>query len=1173
MPGGFSANAGTGIKIRGFVLDGKTGKAAPGTTVALSVEVDQGVERTVGVLTSDWVGYLSFDAGTYPSTPVAFLLRSPHFESVVSVRPTSIVSDRPCFVAFVNRADAQGCSTACCRGVGHLGTAIQNPDAADLDISPGSFGASGAGRAGSQCGGVNPPQYATTDLTLFRTVIDPAELPEQRWPTRPAELTERDDSVLVEGAVLPTARLVRLRQQWWYVGTTLGDIAYSLPLAPGETVQMATLEWDRSDRIVRADDVTSFERLTHDLHRDRTLTECIYATLRENQSGFSLAGGTATSSSAGASLNLEKLVGFPLDISAGASGLISAAGSVATSSGERTVDADATQTLNDTVGQTSELYRSLSSTVMVQADQAEGSTVQSRAVTNNNRCHALTMQYYEVLRTFRVDTWADGIGRGVLIPYRMLTFDADTALHHRSLIEPYLLQFAGTGAYDALARSTLTPEIYNDGPSQPSSGPAYAEGRSTHAVSAATPLETGLLVQAGSTLTIRASGTAKFGPDAGSGYTADGERYAADAGYPAPGLRRLSLVCRVGNAWHQGGTATTFTAVDEGSLVLQANDFDLANNIGSWSVSLLVARPRAGETAPSGPWQPAADQPFSRAQDAAAGKLLLRHLVDNAAYYSRLVWLRMHPAARRQALERYLTQHPRLLAEIGETPVAAFGSWLVFSATKNEDEPAATSRRVRLVSLPTRGLMVEAELGSCNACEKRDVTRRSDWPLTQPATIGTLQPGPRGDQPSIPTPTGLPAPVVAIQQAPAAPDPTGLAGALSLLGQANVFRDMSGLQQVGDLLDDLVNGTVSETNTALRAASARSALRNAITSQESGSGDRDESRSRRSSPSTTDPSRQVDRLDAIQYALGQGQIDSGQANDAAVGVLGGEVLAPGEGFFGPPTGPESGPAGPGSTAQVASRMVETFAASGGDSAAWTNLSRDDVATSLQELVDDPDTVAQRGLNLCGPAIFLRTWLRYDPAAVVRFAAQLYDSGRSSIGGWEVAPDDDACRATDYNALVTASPGRIPTAAGWMIMCAIRDSENGVFDYEGTPSEDISAITLPGEVAGWLRLTGLFGSIRNETAPFNPSLAHLTSLRPGALRPVILLIDASALPAVNLPWINAQFPNHYIGLESAVSTQGTDLLMSYWSWGKMESSIKIAKSKFAESYYGAILLER
>ena len=44
------------------------------------------------------------------------------------------------------------------------------------------------------------------------------------------------------------------------------------------------------------------------------------------------------------------------------------------------------------------------STVIVQASQAEQNTLTTRRVANHNHCHALTIQYYEVLRHYRVTT-------------------------------------------------------------------------------------------------------------------------------------------------------------------------------------------------------------------------------------------------------------------------------------------------------------------------------------------------------------------------------------------------------------------------------------------------------------------------------------------------------------------------------------------------------------------------------------------------------------------------------------------------------------------------------------------------------------------------------------------------------------------------------------------------
>lgn len=68
--------------------------------------------------------------------------------------------------------------------------------------------------------------------------------------------------------------------------------------------------------------------------------------------------------------------------------------------------------------------------------------------------------------------------------------------------------------------------------------------------------------------------------------------------YPAPGLRKNSLICgirpfqlEVGTRWYQCGKDKTFTATDEGWLVLAQNDGPVQDNRGTWIVtSILVTR-------------------------------------------------------------------------------------------------------------------------------------------------------------------------------------------------------------------------------------------------------------------------------------------------------------------------------------------------------------------------------------------------------------------------------------------------------------------------------------------------------------------------------------------------------------------------------------------------------
>src|SRR5262249_51411616 len=124
------------------------------------------------------------------------------------------------------------------------------------------------------------------------------------------------------------------------------------------------------------------------------------------------------------------------------------------------------------------------------------------------------------------------------------------------------------------------------------------------------------------------------------------------------------------------------------------------------------------------------------------------------------------------------------------------------------------------VTLPTRGLFAEAQLGHCNSCEKRDVTRMWDWremTAEEPPAISGIQPGPQGQMPNL-TPAQLPSNVIQITQPAAAPDPTGLANALAVLKTPNIFRDMSGLDEVSALLGKLADGTIKSLEGMMKAA-------------------------------------------------------------------------------------------------------------------------------------------------------------------------------------------------------------------------------------------------------------------------------------------------------------------------------------------------------------------
>ncbi|HZQ08206.1 MAG TPA: hypothetical protein VFD70_16600 [Anaerolineae bacterium] len=75
----------------------------------------------------------------------------------------------------------------------------------------------------------------------------------------------------------------------------------------------------------------------------------------------------------------------------------------------------------------------------------------------------------------------------------------------------------------------------------------------------------------------------------GCSYDANGEpNSTAPSNYPFPGLRKYSLVLKVGTQVVQGGSNVTFTANQVGALELCVNDDNLSGNSGAWGIFIDV---------------------------------------------------------------------------------------------------------------------------------------------------------------------------------------------------------------------------------------------------------------------------------------------------------------------------------------------------------------------------------------------------------------------------------------------------------------------------------------------------------------------------------------------------------------------------------------------------------
>jgi hypothetical protein len=117
---------------------------------------------------------------------------------------------------------------------------------------------------------------------------------------------------------------------WFSLGHSLGEILYSLPLAPGETVKLAVVDWSW-DSLTKRDETTKLtEEILHQTHRDRTISETVKAGLKELQHGSSFIGGMASAAGGSGGANLGVI-----GLGAAVGNTWSLGGSTATSNGSR----------------------------------------------------------------------------------------------------------------------------------------------------------------------------------------------------------------------------------------------------------------------------------------------------------------------------------------------------------------------------------------------------------------------------------------------------------------------------------------------------------------------------------------------------------------------------------------------------------------------------------------------------------------------------------------------------------------------------------------------------------------------------------------------------------------------------------------------------------------------
>ena len=724
---------------------------------------------------------------------------------------------------------------------------MQNPGLADWYISPGSFAAQPNSLLGQDgCEQLLPPNISLHQFNFFQ-VVRASKVDNEKYFAQ-LDVDEKKREGLHIGYI------DLYRTSWYALGHSLGQILYSLPLAPGETVRLAVLDWNWQADNQRDENTKLTEELLHRTHRDRTISETVKAAVSEWQRGGSVMGGLSSlSGSAGVAPTPTGMTSF-------ANGLgINLGGGYATSSGNRDLRAENVQNLNDSFAQASSAQRELNSTVVVQARQEEKQSIQTRTFSNYNHSHTLTILYYEVLRHFRVVTeWIDR-KPALLIKNQGSTLNnpgQNSVIHGGRFIDSdYINKY----------KSTLENNLLDKGLSDNISAIERQKGREIHK-SIIDQFQNKNRKFKFFNLQLRTGGMSRGDHDhVGFGDDSESEVKVFAALYTNLNeVKQLKIAEReheIRNSSSDiqqfGGFSQTnntnqlfcfinglevinwadlsmlnlkiepketnvsvsyikFVAYDlmgepvvlfendysSGHLILRDSDKD-QNERGSTRLALPINKiPLSSPKSPE------------EIEDIAKIEHLKYHLIKNSDYYDKVIQLNKSTYEIVTEFEAS-PANEFLLDSVVPTPIAIHGSSVAYPLnTKLEvglsDSVERDKKAEKLITLPTRGVFAEGKLGHCNISDVIDNTRFWKWeehpiPILAPE-ISPVTPVTPSPQSITVEPSTVPA-TINIQQPAPAPDPQGLAAALTAIVQGNMFRDMSMQTQVNDLLKNLNDNT------------------------------------------------------------------------------------------------------------------------------------------------------------------------------------------------------------------------------------------------------------------------------------------------------------------------------------------------------------------------------
>jgi hypothetical protein len=737
--------------------------------------------------------------------------------------------------------------------------------------------------------------------------------------TRFLDAVERDPRRVPKAASLGLGYIVKMHQIWIPTGLSLGDLVYSLPLAPGEQQRIAVSDERETLSVREQESLTAQEFQRYNEVADSSTNAVFNSAFNESAAGGSRMKVRTEAGSFGGGLGIGGFfsgIVAGLGLGGGYSDSTTTGSSSSWQSASRDYVSNASQDFHSSLARQAAARREASRTSVRLATAAERREVVTKVITNHNHNHALTMQYWQVLRHFAVSSSVDDVQLVCFVPLEIVQFlpssqprtlptgsyGRDLLLARYGMLLRYhdvlerrlwwrpdmmhglrvLRSFAGNPTMTVQSSSGSAQDIVNisiQGTFLPFED-LYVTAVSTSGArvgpvrlnATSAPVAAGLQTRAALLEALRTRRANAFETRTGALALPD---YIARSDIARLEFSRAFTTFSYRLSLPTGLSFTDLLSylTNAAALDVTLSPTDLEREIGGPLVrdpvatigggtDLLEAYNGPGGTEVMGAVLPVAARrlpPVLSFADLLRIEAVLHHVVQNTVEFSKAVWESLTPEERAIMLEPYTIGVPTggipdpsdevpLLNCVANVVLGYFGNAAImpfFIPPQLAGKLGHTSRDVQeallrfhrqafvppqsSITLPARGVLGEAVLGSCDSSEKIDLTRFWNWQdspsdtATDPATLaglfggGNQLVGPGGATAPAALQTG---PMVTINQGPAALSPADLAAKLiESLPESNLPQDLTGLTQLAAQMKVQTETTAESLNKTIAEAS------------------------------------------------------------------------------------------------------------------------------------------------------------------------------------------------------------------------------------------------------------------------------------------------------------------------------------------------------------------